>query len=98
MTSAVQGAIFRAACPHTAFPSRIPALALVALLSATMQAQTAGAPDRPADPVSPANMNASASGQKTVRAIKLSQPLKVDGVLDDEVYKREQPFDGMIQA
>ena len=39
-----------------------------------------------------------ANGKSTVRAIKLSAPLKLDGRLDDEVYTRFTPFDGMVQA
>ena len=37
-------------------------------------------------------------GHATVRAIKLTAPLRVDGKLDDEVYRREQPFGGFIQV
>ena len=33
-----------------------------------------------------------------MRAIKRSAPLRLDGVLDEEVYAREAPFDGMIQV
>ena len=39
-----------------------------------------------------------ASGRITVRAIKLTTPLRVDGQLDDEVYQREQPFGGLLQV
>jgi len=39
-----------------------------------------------------------ADGQATVRAIKLAAPLRVDGVLDEEVYSRERPFGGLIQV
>jgi len=38
------------------------------------------------------------SGQATIRAIKLTGPLVLDGRLDDEVYQREQPFGGFIQV
>jgi hypothetical protein len=38
------------------------------------------------------------NGKSTVRAIKLSAPLKFDGRLDDDVYTKYQPFDGMVQA
>jgi hypothetical protein len=54
--------------------------------------------DGSAAPVAPAVMTLDSLKRKTIRAIKLTQPLKVDGVLDDEVYTREQPFDGMLQA
>ena len=38
------------------------------------------------------------NGKSTVRAIKLTAPLKFDGRLDDDAYTRFQPFDGMVQA
>ena len=39
-----------------------------------------------------------AAGQVTVRAIKLTAPLTLDGTLDEEVYAREQSFGGFLQA
>jgi len=39
-----------------------------------------------------------ATGQATIRAIKLAAPLKVDGVLDEEVDAREKPFGGFLQV
>ena len=52
----------------------------------------------PPAPVAPAVISRDANGGATVRAIKLSAPLKLDGVLDEEVYTREAPFGGLIQA
>ena len=46
----------------------------------------------------PATITRDATGQATVRAIKLTAPLTVDGKLDEEVYRREQPFGGLIQV
>jgi hypothetical protein len=54
--------------------------------------------DGPPPPVAPAVITRRADGQATVRAIRLTEPLKVDGVLDEEVYTREQPFGGLIQV
>jgi Domain of unknown function (DUF5916) len=54
--------------------------------------------DGPTPPVAPAVITRDAAGQATVRAIKLAAPLKVDGVLDEEVYTREAPFGGLIQV
>jgi len=34
----------------------------------------------------------------TVRAIRLSEPLQVDGTLDEAVYREELPFDGLLQV
>jgi len=52
----------------------------------------------PPPPVPPAVITRDATGQATVRAIKLTAPLTVDGRLDEEVYRREQPFGGLIQV
>ena len=54
--------------------------------------------DGPPAPVAPAVITRNAAGQATVRAIKLTSPLKVDGTLDDDVYTREQPFGGLQQV
>ena len=65
------------------------------LLSVRAQAPTV---DGPRPPVAPAVMSRDAAGHTTVRAIKLAKPLTVDGVLDEDVYKQEAPFDGLIQV
>jgi hypothetical protein len=54
--------------------------------------------DGPPAPVPPEVITRDASGQATVRAIKLASPLKLDGRLDEEVYAREKPFGGLIQV
>lgn len=36
--------------------------------------------------------------KSTVRAIKLPEPLRLDGKLDDDVYSNYQPFGGLVQA
>ena len=54
--------------------------------------------DGPPPPQAPEVITRRADGQATVRAIRLSAPLKVDGVLDEEVYAREKPFGGLIQV
>jgi hypothetical protein len=55
--------------------------------------------DGPAASATPNEMTRdAATGKSTVRAIKLPAPLRFDGRLDDEVYTRYQPFDGMVQA
>jgi len=38
------------------------------------------------------------NGQVVVRAIKLKEPLKLDGKLDEAVYSENEPIDGFIQA
>ena len=74
------------------------AITLTALTGAALLAQPARTIDGPPRPVAPAVITRDAAGQATVRAIKLPAPLKLDGVLDEEVYTRELPFDGMIQV
>lgn len=55
--------------------------------------------DGPAPSPTPNVMTRDTSnGKSTVRAIKLAEPLKFDGKLDDDIYTRYQPFDGMVQA
>ncbi|MGQ0648099.1 MAG: DUF5916 domain-containing protein [Gemmatimonadaceae bacterium] len=54
--------------------------------------------DGPPPPVPPEVITRNASGQATVRAIKLTAPLKLDGQLDEDVYAREKPFGGLIQV
>lgn len=74
------------------------ALAIVALTVSAPHAQSATPISGPAAPVAPAVITRDASGQATVRAIKLTAPLRLDGVLDEDVYSRELPFDGMLQV
>ena len=76
------------------------ALPLVAgvLLTPVAAAQTPVVIDGPPAPVAPAVITRDAANRATVRAIKLSSPLTLDGVLDEEVYAREAPFDGMVQV
>jgi hypothetical protein len=71
------------------------------LLTLAVPATTAAqsrAIDGPPPPITPEVITRRADGQATVRAIRLSAPLKVDGVLDEEVYAQEKPFGGLIQV
>ena len=54
--------------------------------------------DGPAAPVAPATIARDAAGHATVRAIRLSVPLAIDGKLDELVYADNQPFGDLIQA
>ena len=69
---------------------------LSALFGGQLRAQSATT--APPPPVPPAVITRGANGQATVRAIKLTAPLTVDGKLDEEVYQRERPFGGLIQV
>ena len=49
-------------------------------------------------PVPPESITRDDRRRATVRAIKLAQPLRVDGRLDEEVYQVHAPFGGFIQV
>ena len=51
----------------------------------------------PPPPVPPATINRDAGGRATVRAVRLEEPLRVDGVLDEGVYETTPPFAGFVQ-
>lgn len=48
-------------------------------------------------PVPPAVLARDGSGRVTVRAVRIEQPLRIDGVLDDDPYKNIVPIEGFIQ-
>jgi hypothetical protein len=54
--------------------------------------------DGPPPPVPPATINRDSAGRATVRALKLPEPLRVDGNLDEPVYSENPPFGGFIQV
>ena len=49
-------------------------------------------------PVAPETITRDARGRATIRAIKLDQPLRLDGKLDEAVYANTKPFGGLIQV
>ncbi len=51
----------------------------------------------PPPPVPPATINRDASGRATLRAVRLEEPLRLDGVLDEGVYEITPPFGGFVQ-
>ncbi len=53
--------------------------------------------DGPPAPLPPATITRDASGRATVRAVRLAEPLQLDGVLDEPIYARVEPFGGFIQ-
>ena len=71
------------------------AATLASFGGAELRGQAALAIDGPPAPVPPEVTARSGTGQATVRAIRLTSPLKVDGRLDEEVYAREKPFGGL---
>jgi hypothetical protein len=53
--------------------------------------------DAPPAPIAPATINRSASGKATLRAVRVSTPLDIDGKLDETVYREVEPISGFIQ-
>ncbi len=49
-------------------------------------------------PLAPASITRDALGRPTVRAIRLEGPLVLDGVLDEAVYRDNEPFGGLVQV
>ena len=86
-----------------AAPRRAPAAG--APPTATAAARTGGgsamAPrvliDGPPPPVAPATVTRDVAGRVTMRATRLPQPLRVDGVLDEGFYEVVPPVDGFLQ-
>jgi hypothetical protein len=48
-------------------------------------------------PEPPETITRDSRGRATVRAIKLTEPLRLDGVLDEAVYGDHKPFGGLLQ-
>ena len=51
----------------------------------------------PSAPVAPETMNRNAAGRATVRATRLTQPLRIDGALDEALYRELPAMNGFIQ-
>ena len=51
----------------------------------------------PPPPVPPATINRDETGRATLRAVRLEEPLRVDGVLDEGVFETTQPLGGFLQ-
>ncbi len=64
--------------------------------SAVAQTQTTTI-DGPPAPVAPAVVSRDESGRATVRAIRLTEPLHLDGKLDEDVYRTSQSVSDFVQ-
>jgi hypothetical protein len=53
--------------------------------------------DGPPPPVPPAVLSRDAEGRATVRAVRLAETIRLDGILDEPVYAAVQPISGLIQ-
>ena len=54
--------------------------------------------DAPQGPIAPAVMTRDAQGGVTVRAVRINQPLNIDGQLNEEWYQTVRPLDGFVQS
>ena len=54
--------------------------------------------DGPPAPIAPAVVNRDASGNATVRAVRLTAPIRLDGELDEPFYAEVQSITGFVQA
>jgi hypothetical protein len=55
-------------------------------------------PDAPAEPVSPDVITRDGEGRATVRAVRISQPLRIDGALDEALYRDVRSMSDFIQV
>ncbi len=69
----------------------------VLLGSLPVFAQLPALVDAPPPPASPATIARDAQNRATIRAVRITTPLKVDGRLDEEVYTVVPPAGGFIQ-
>ena len=70
-----------------------------AIVGSTAVPNSAAAKVEPAPPAEPNGMTRDeATGKSTIRAIKLREPLRFDGKLDEAVYSEAKAFGGMLQA
>jgi hypothetical protein len=53
--------------------------------------------DGPAPPIAPAVITRDAAGRATVRAVRVTTPLRIDGALDEPLYSTVSPISDFIQ-
>lgn len=100
---AIRGYLIKAA-PSRTLITCLAVAAMAALTAAASPAVSAQAPVAPASPahgpappVAPDVMTRDGEGRVTVRAVRIAEPLRLDGILDDDVYRTVRPIDGFIQ-
>ena len=83
--------------PHHPSPlRRLRDVVLLVVLS-VVAASSQGVTDGPPPPVAPEVISRDASGRATLRAVRLTRPLTIDGRLDDAVYETVPGAGGFIQ-
>jgi hypothetical protein len=56
-----------------------------------------GSLDQPPSPVAPEVISRNASGRATVRAVRVTTPIRIDGALDEPLYRSVPPITDFIQ-
>ena len=72
------------------------AVCLFALSARPAFAQLPALIDAPPPPQAPATIARDGQQRATIRAVRVTTPMKIDGKLDEEVYKTVQPVGGFI--
>ena len=85
------------AVPGAAIGGQTVSSGTAALLPIDVPARPAVPLDGPPAPIAPAVVNRDERGHATMRAFRISTPLKIDGRLDEEVYSRIQGATDFIQ-
>jgi hypothetical protein len=78
----------------------VPAVLAVPAVPPSAAAQTtaaAGLPLGPLPPALPETISRDDQGRATVRAVRLSAPMGIDGRLDEVIYQEVRPASGFIQ-
>jgi hypothetical protein len=68
------------------------------LVAATAPATAQDGLVQAAVPVAPEVLSRMPDGRVTIRAIRLSEPLRLDGQLDEEIYRTAKAIDGFLQT
>lgn len=75
-----------------------PVVALVGIFASAAAAQTVGDPALGlTGPIAPDTVTHDERGRATIRAVRLTEPLRLDGRLDEEIYQSTRPIDGFLQ-
>ena len=88
---------------NTVLRVRIVVLLTVAALCAAAAAPAAAqsvdvSADAPAAPIAPDVITRDDDGRATIRAVRVTQPLRIDGALDEALYRDERPISDFIQV
>ena len=54
--------------------------------------------DGPPPPVAPATISRDADGRATIRAVRVAEPLRIDGTLDEAIYQATEPVSDFVQT